>query len=124
MTNASAYEIVESYRAALGKGDFATARTLIQDNMSFQGPLDTVQYSRPVSRGRQEAGFHYPARRHQTGMQRKEVYLLSELGNNVIKKCHHRDLAGKIDALKFTRRVDFHHFMWYNHSIQTQISMA
>src|SRR5260370_14230127 len=41
MTNANASEIVESYRAALGKGDFATARTLMQDNMSFQGPLDT-----------------------------------------------------------------------------------
>jgi hypothetical protein len=41
MTNASASEIVESYRVALGKGDFATARTLMQDTMSFQGPLDT-----------------------------------------------------------------------------------
>jgi hypothetical protein len=41
MTNASAHEIVESYQAALGKGDFATARTLMQDNMTFQGPLDT-----------------------------------------------------------------------------------
>ena len=37
----SAREIVESYQAALGKGDFATARTLMQDNMTFQGPLDT-----------------------------------------------------------------------------------
>ena len=41
MTNASAREIVENYRAALGKGDFATARTLMQDHMTFQGPLDT-----------------------------------------------------------------------------------
>jgi hypothetical protein len=41
MTNASAREIVERYRAALGKGDVATARTLMQDNMTFQGPLDT-----------------------------------------------------------------------------------
>jgi len=39
MTSTS--EIVESYQAALGKGDFATARTLMQDNMTFQGPLDT-----------------------------------------------------------------------------------
>jgi hypothetical protein len=39
MTSAS--EIVESYRAALGKGDFAAARTLMQDNMTFQGPFDT-----------------------------------------------------------------------------------
>ena len=41
MTNASASEIVESYRAALGKGDFASARNLMQDNMIFEGPLDT-----------------------------------------------------------------------------------
>ena len=41
MANANTSEIVESYRVALDKGDFATARTLMQDNMSFQGPLDT-----------------------------------------------------------------------------------
>jgi len=41
MTSASASEVVESYRAALGKGDFATARNLTQDDMTFQGPLDT-----------------------------------------------------------------------------------
>jgi hypothetical protein len=41
MTNTSANEIVESYRAALGQGDFATARTLMQDDMTFKGPFDT-----------------------------------------------------------------------------------
>jgi len=41
MTNASANEIVESYRAALGKGDFTSARNLMHDNMFFEGPLDT-----------------------------------------------------------------------------------
>ena len=41
MTNTSANEIVESYQAALGQGDFATARTLMQDDMTFQGPFDT-----------------------------------------------------------------------------------
>jgi limonene-1,2-epoxide hydrolase len=41
MTNTSASEIVESYRTALGKGDFAAARTFVQDNMVFEGPLDT-----------------------------------------------------------------------------------
>ena len=38
----SARETVESYRAALGVGDFATARKLMQDDMSFQGPIDTL----------------------------------------------------------------------------------
>jgi len=37
----SAGEVIQSYQAALGKGDFATARKLMQDNMTFQGPLDT-----------------------------------------------------------------------------------
>jgi limonene-1,2-epoxide hydrolase len=41
MTNASAIEVVESYQAALGKGDFASARNLMQDNMIFEGPIDT-----------------------------------------------------------------------------------
>jgi SnoaL-like protein len=41
MTSANASEIVESYREALGKGDFTTARKLMQDNMTFQGPFDT-----------------------------------------------------------------------------------
>src|SRR6266536_427446 len=41
MTSANASDIVESYRGALGKGDFDTARRLMQDNMTFQGPLDT-----------------------------------------------------------------------------------
>ena len=37
----SALEIVESYRAALGRGDFGAARQLMHDDMTFQGPLDT-----------------------------------------------------------------------------------
>ena len=41
MATTSTTEVVESYRAALGTGDFATARTFMQDNMTFQGPLDT-----------------------------------------------------------------------------------
>lgn len=38
---ASTIEVVESYRSALGKGDFGAARSLMQDTMAFQGPLDT-----------------------------------------------------------------------------------
>jgi len=37
----SARETVENYQAALGKGDFAAARKLLQDDMTFQGPIDT-----------------------------------------------------------------------------------
>src|SRR5207244_9943874 len=38
---ASTIEVVESYRSALGRGDFGAARGLMQDDMTFQGPLDT-----------------------------------------------------------------------------------
>jgi SnoaL-like protein len=37
----SAGEIVMSYQAALGAGDFVAARKLMQDTMTFQGPFDT-----------------------------------------------------------------------------------
>lgn len=37
----SASEVVESYRSALGRGDLGAARQLMQDDMTFQGPLDT-----------------------------------------------------------------------------------
>src|SRR5262249_35778473 len=38
---AQAGEIVKSYQAALGAGDVAAARTLMQDDMAFQGPFET-----------------------------------------------------------------------------------
>src|SRR5262249_37846657 len=34
-------EIVKSYQAALGAGDFAAARNLMRDDMTFHGPFDT-----------------------------------------------------------------------------------
>jgi limonene-1,2-epoxide hydrolase len=37
----SARETVESYQAAIGSGDFSAARKLLQDDMTFQGPIDT-----------------------------------------------------------------------------------
>jgi hypothetical protein len=36
----STLEVVESYRAALGRGDFGIARKLMHDDMTFQGPLE------------------------------------------------------------------------------------
>ncbi len=57
---ASTIEVVESYRSALGRGDFGAARALMQDDMTFQGPLDTFNtaelcsmraLSRPYSEG-------------------------------------------------------------------------
>jgi ketosteroid isomerase-like protein len=37
----SAGEVVQSYQAALGAGDFAAARKLMRDDMTFRGPFDT-----------------------------------------------------------------------------------
>jgi len=34
-------EIIESYQAALAAQDFAAARKLMRDDMTFRGPLDT-----------------------------------------------------------------------------------
>ena len=37
----SAKEIVEQYKEAMSKGDFAAARKLLHDDLVFQGPIDT-----------------------------------------------------------------------------------
>jgi SnoaL-like domain len=34
-------EVVLAFQNALGKGDFAGARKLLQDNLEFRGPFDT-----------------------------------------------------------------------------------
>ena len=41
MVNTSPLEIVDRYFAAWTGQDFATARQLLHDDLSFQGPLDT-----------------------------------------------------------------------------------
>jgi hypothetical protein len=37
----SAKEIVERYKAAMGRGDFTAARELLHDDLAFYGPIDT-----------------------------------------------------------------------------------
>jgi len=41
MSMASAKEIVERYKAAMGRGDFTAARQLLHDDLLFQGAIDT-----------------------------------------------------------------------------------
>jgi len=41
MSMASAKEIVEQYKTAMGRGDFTAARQLLHDDLLFQGPIDT-----------------------------------------------------------------------------------
>jgi len=44
---ANANKIVSDYQQALGKGDFAAARKLLHDNLSFHGPIDTFDSAEP-----------------------------------------------------------------------------
>ena len=44
---ASALEIVQGFQQAIGKGDIAAARKLVQDNLSFRGPLETFDRPEP-----------------------------------------------------------------------------
>src|SRR5215216_1913128 len=41
MRMTSAKEIVETYKAAMGRGDFTAARELLHDDLAFHGPIDT-----------------------------------------------------------------------------------
>jgi limonene-1,2-epoxide hydrolase len=40
-------EVAQAFKAALGKGDAATARKLMHDDMTFQGPLETFDRPEP-----------------------------------------------------------------------------
>jgi hypothetical protein len=44
---ANAAEVVQGYTQALGKGDFASARRYLHDNLSFHGPIDTFDKPEP-----------------------------------------------------------------------------
>src|SRR5262249_6044262 len=44
---ASAVETVQGFMQAIGKGDFAAARKLVQDNLAFRGPLETFDKPEP-----------------------------------------------------------------------------
>ncbi len=45
---ASPLEIVQKYQAATGKGDFATARKLVHDDLAFHGPIDKFNKPEPL----------------------------------------------------------------------------
>lgn len=40
-------DVVQQFQQAIGKGDFTAARQLLQDNLSFRGPIDTFQKPEP-----------------------------------------------------------------------------
>jgi hypothetical protein len=44
---AKAPQIVQSFQQALGSGDVAAARRLLQDNLSFRGPIDAFDRPEP-----------------------------------------------------------------------------
>ncbi len=43
----SAKDIVHQFHTAMGKQDYAAARRLLQDNLSFRGPIDTFDKAEP-----------------------------------------------------------------------------
>ena len=43
----NALEIVQAFQKAVGSGDFAGARKLLHDNLSFRGPIDTFDAPEP-----------------------------------------------------------------------------
>ncbi len=45
MANAS--KVVSGFQQAMGKGEFAAARKLLHDNLSFHGPIDTFDKPEP-----------------------------------------------------------------------------
>jgi limonene-1,2-epoxide hydrolase len=44
---ANPLNVIQQFQQAIGKGDFAAARRLLQDNLSFRGPIDTFQKPEP-----------------------------------------------------------------------------
>lgn len=40
-------EVVQGFQKAVGSGDFAAARKLLHDNLSFRGPIDTFDAPEP-----------------------------------------------------------------------------
>jgi hypothetical protein len=40
-------DVVQGYKAAMGKGDIVSARKYLRDDLSFQGPFDTFHTPEP-----------------------------------------------------------------------------
>ena len=44
---AKSADVVQGFMTAMGKGDFVAARSYLDDNLSFQGPIETFQEADP-----------------------------------------------------------------------------
>ena len=44
---ANAGQVVQAFISAMGKGDFASARKFLHDNLSFRGPIDSFDKPEP-----------------------------------------------------------------------------
>lgn len=47
-------EVVQGFMQSLGKGDFSSARKFLDDNLSFQGPIDEFQKPEPYLESRKK----------------------------------------------------------------------
>ena len=44
---ANPINVVQQFQQAIGNGDFTAARTMLQNNLSFRGPMDTFEKPEP-----------------------------------------------------------------------------
>ena len=44
---ANAGQVVQGFMSVIGKGDFASARKFLHDNLSFRGPIDSFEKPEP-----------------------------------------------------------------------------
>ena len=102
--NDTAEAVVARYFAAFGSGDIKTARQLLSDNLSFNGPLDTFNNAddlikalaalAPVVKGIQQRKVMVDGNDVATFYD-----MLTPMGSSPIAEWHHvKD--GKIDAIR------------------------
>ena len=103
---ATAAETVQAFKHALGGGDFAAARKLLHDNLTFQGPIDTFDRPEPYLEALQK--LHHIVERvdiHKMFADGDDVGLFYDMvtrtaaGTSFVAEWH-RVRAGKIAAIR------------------------
>jgi ketosteroid isomerase-like protein len=103
-TNETAEAVVARYFAAFGSGDTKTARQLLNDNLSFNGPFDTFSNADDLIKA---LGALAPVVK---GIQQRKVMvdgddvatfyeMITPMGTSPVAEWHHVK-NGKIDAIR------------------------
>jgi len=75
---ANPLNVIQQFQQAIGKGDFTAARQLLEDNLSFRGPIDTFQKPEP---------YLEALKKLQPIIQRIDVLKMFAEGNDVYVLC-------------------------------------